>query len=81
MMSKRFRFKFKQPITCYGEIITEDVIIAADLKKAMSILKREHHYAKVDSVEVTDIELYTSSPRLVGEYKRFDHSMVSGSED
>ena len=58
MMSKRFRFKFKQPITCCGEIIVEDTVIAKDLKKALYILKKEHHYAKIDTIEVSDIELY-----------------------
>jgi hypothetical protein len=81
MMSKRFRFKFKQPITCYGEIITEDVIIAANLKEALRILKKEHCYARIAETEISDIELYTSSPRLVGVYKSFDNTTLNVNED
>lgn len=68
MMSKKFRFIFMRPITCYGEVITEDTVIAEDYNKALTILKREHHFAKVKEVEVSEIELYSNNARRVSLY-------------
>jgi len=65
MMYKKFTFIFAYPITCYGEVITEDTIFSSDLRKAMVILKKEHHYARVKETIVQDVELYKNGGRAV----------------
>ena len=78
MMYKKFVFQFAKPISCYGELISGDTVIAANLKAALKILRREHHYARVASFAESDIELYTNSPRMVESSRPFT---ASASED
>ena len=85
MMSKKFRFKFEKPIACYGELITEDTVIADNLKEALRILKKEHCHARVKDTEISDIELYAGGGRKVSVYGTmpsvFTGKLLNGSVD
>lgn len=61
MNYKRYTFKFKNTVSCFGDHIAEDDIIATSLEQAKAICKREYHHGIIDSITVSPTSVFDQS--------------------
>lgn len=61
MNYKKYTFKFKNTVSCFGDHISQDIIIAPSLEAAKDICKREYYHAIIDSITESPSSVFDQS--------------------
>lgn len=55
---KRYKITFKDKVDCLGDLISETLIVAESLDKALKICKTSYRFAQIDKILEESIELF-----------------------